>query len=428
MKKVTFIMSILAVFAIATTSTVFAGGSREATGPSETVLRIASSTQGPTIIENFERVMREFERLNPGVRVEWDRSTGTDYEFTGLPSLLESNTPPDIFFEWGGARILSGVEDGYIMDISDLAAELRPILNESAWDGAVIDGRTYMIPDNQDVTIMMWYNREIFDQYNLSPPSSWAELLEVSRTLQQNNITPIVMGNADAWVAGNFGGVFLARWGGDDFYHEVLSMEPGTRLNNDRFVRALRFMQEMAQIGAVNQDLNTLGYRESFTVLLDGSAAMMPMGTWFVDQILEFTEDPNNFPFGYFNLPPFDGGQGHPRSVMGLNTGYVVNANTQHKDLAYDFLRLMVGQEFQGGFVDAGRISTNTAAMQASADPYVRSVAEMLNNTPVLIAPPDTGYNLEMARALYEAIAKAFEGMDPRAALDEAEQKVQFLR
>jgi ABC-type glycerol-3-phosphate transport system substrate-binding protein len=187
-------------------------------------------------------------------------------------------------------------------------------------------------------------------------------------------------------------------------------------------------MQEMGQQGVVNSDLNTLGYRESFTVLLDGSAAMMPMGTWFRDQILEFTEDPNNFPFDYFNLPPFDGGQGHPRSIMGLNTGYVVNADTPNKELAYDFLRLMVSRQFQDGFVAAGRISTNTAAMQASSDPYVRAVAETLNSTPVLIAPPDTGYNLEMARALYEAIAKAFEGIDPRTALDEAEQKVQFLR
>ena len=106
----------------------------------------------------YDELMEEFERANPGVDVTWDRSSGDDYQFQGLPSLLESDTPPDIFFEWGGDRVLNHVEDGYAMDITSLADELKPTINESAWSGALFDGKVYMIPTNHDITIMMWYN------------------------------------------------------------------------------------------------------------------------------------------------------------------------------------------------------------------------------------------------------------------------------
>jgi len=107
------------------------------------------------MIAIFDAVDMAFEASHPGVTVEWDRSSGDDYQFTGLPSLLESSNPPDIYFEWGGNRVRNHYIDGEAMDISDLAAELAPAMNESSWNGSVYDGKTYMIPMGHDITIQM---------------------------------------------------------------------------------------------------------------------------------------------------------------------------------------------------------------------------------------------------------------------------------
>ena len=65
----------------------------------------------------------------------------------------------------------------------------------------------------------------------------------------------------------------------------------------------------------------------------------------------------------------------------------------------------------------------------AADTPVVAKMIAALDEAGSIVAPPDTGYNLEMAFALYEAIAKVFEGTaTPQDALSEAEAKIAHLR
>lgn len=377
----------------------------------------------------FDELMEEFEQANPGVDVTWDRSSGDDYQFQGLPSLLESDTPPDIYFEWGGDRVLNHVEDGYAMDITSLADELKPTINESAWSGALFEGKVYMMPTNHDITIMMWYNVDIFNKYNLGVPKNWSEFLDVCAVLKSNGILPIVMGNADAWVAGNFVGNFFYRWAGDEKADDILSLKSGTSFEDKDFIKALQFAYELGEKKYVNEDLNTLGYEESFTRMFDGTAAMYPLGTWYITEVIpDLAPEPEKVNHSFFNLPPFEGGKGDSASFMGLNVGFVVNAKTEYKDLAFDFLRLMVSKKYQKQLAALGNFSTVKDTADKT-DPYIQRVLSILDNTSTVVAPPDTGYNLEMATALYQAIARVLVNSEtPESALAEVEAKIKHLR
>ncbi len=397
----------------------------------EVILRIGTATEGPEVIVISDKVVAEFEKMHPGVKVEWDRSTGEDYQFTGLPSLLASDTPPDVYFEWGGDRVRNHALDGEALAISDLAEEMKSFINESAWSGGYFDGEYYMLPYVQDITIMIWYNKDIFDRLNLKKPATWDEFLKLCQVLKDNGITPLLMGNADAWVTGNFGGLFLSRWTGEEKTHKILSLEKGTALNDPDFVKALEFAYQLGEQGFVNDDMNTLGYEESFARLFNESTAMYPLGTWFRSEVIaEFAPDPAKANFDFFNLPPFPGGKGDHRSIMGLNNGFVVNQNSEHKELAYDFLRIYMKPEYQREFLhDTARIVSHKDVLMEAADAYTLEMVDMLNNTPAVVSPPDTGYNLEMAAALYEAIAKVFVNVaTPEDALNVAENKIKHLR
>ena len=396
----------------------------------EVILRVGSGNEGPELIVITDKIIAEFEAAHPGVKVEWDRSTGDDYEFTGLPSLLESDTPPDIYFEWGGDRVRNHALDDEALVISDLAEEMKGFINESAWSGGYFDGEYYMLPYVQDITIMVWYNKDIFDRLNLKEPETWDEFLDLCQVLKDNSITPILMGNTDAWVTGNFGGLFLSRWAGEEKTHKILSLEKGTALNDPDFVKALEFAYLLGEKGFVNDDMNTLGYEESFGLLFDEIAAMYPLGTWFRTSVVaEFAPDPEQANFDFFNLPPFPGGKGESKSVMGLNNGFVVNRNTEHKELAYDFLRTYMKAEYQREFLAAERVVSHKDVLMEATDTFTLEMVDMLNSTPAIVSPPDTGYNLEMAAALYEAIAKVFVNVaTPEDALNVAENKIKHLR
>ncbi len=422
MKKITLL--IISIVFLATG--LFAGGSKES---DETILRIGSASNGPGAIAVFDAVMAEFEETHPGVKVTWDRSAGDDYEFSGLPSMLQSNNPPDIYFEWGGARVKNHYLDGEAMDISDLAAQLAPSMNKSAWSGSVFDGKTYMIPMTHDITIQIWYNQDIFDELGLTVPSTWGEFMALNDAIVAAGKTPLVMGNADAWVTGNFIGLFLYRMAGDDRANSILNLDKGTTLDDPDFVKALQYAYDMAQKGYFNSDMNTLGYEESFSRMFDGSSVMYPLGSWYTDEVVGLMglnfDDVNH---DYFMLPPFSDGKGSSSSVLGLNTGYMVNSATENKELAYEFLTLLMSDKYQKDMANTGNLSTVSSAM-SDDDEYLQRYSATLNNASAIVAPPDTGYDLEMAFALYEAIAKVCEGLEtPEEALAAAEASIKHLR
>ena len=325
-----------------TAALAFAGAAPE---EEETIIRVGSATIGPANMAIFEDNIAEFEAANPGVRVQWDSSSGDDYQFAGLPSLLASDNPPDLFFEWGGNRVRNHMLDGVAMDISDLAAEYRDVLSESAFAGFEYDGGVYGLPLNQDITIQMWYDGNLFDELGLDEPETWDEMLAMLRTIKGAGVTPIVMGNADAWVAGNFVGLMLYRLAGNEKAQAIMGLEEGYSLADPDFVAALDLAWQMGRAGYVNADMNTLGYPESFARMFDGSSAMMPLGSWYPSEMglvgMDFPETGHDF----FMLPPVPGGKGDQTSILGLNTGYVVHADTEHKELVYDLLRVMYSRE-----------------------------------------------------------------------------------
>jgi raffinose/stachyose/melibiose transport system substrate-binding protein len=404
---------------------VFARGGRE----EGIVLRVGSATNDPGTEAIFMDNVAQFEAEHPGVTVQWDSSSGDDYQFAGLPALLQSDTPPDIFFEWGGNRVRNHYVDGYAMEISDLAAEFRGDFSSSAWAGFEFDGGVYGMPLKQDITIQMWYDAAVFDELRLSVPETWDEFLNVLAVIKRSGRTPIVMGNADAWVAGNFVGLMLYRMAGNEKAEAIMGLEPGAGLDDPDFVKALEFAYVAGKEGLVNADMNTLGYEESFIRMFDGSSVMMPLGSWFPGEMGLVGMDFRETTLDFFMLPPVPGGKGDQTSVLGLNTGYMINAGTQHKDLAYDFFRIMFNAESQSRHSEETGSMVTRPAANAVGEPVVEKMIASLDESGSIVAPPDTGYNLEMAFALYEAIARVFEGTaTPQKALAEAEAKIAHLR
>lgn len=404
---------------------IFAAGQTES---SDNILRVASKTEGTELIKIYDQIIEDFTSENSGVSVQWDR-VGGDYEFEGLISSLQSLTPPDIYYEWGGNRIRNHVADGELEDLSSVKTKLSNSIGESAWSGTEVKGKTYMIPTTQDVSVLIWYNVDIFNKLGLSVPKTWSEFLSVCDTISSSNITPILIGNADAWPAGNFISLFLSRVAGDEYFDSVLSMKEGTSFNNPGFVKALQYAYDLGKSGFINSDLNTLSGDESYSRLFDNSSAMYPIGTWFKSRIIpDYAPDPSKANFDFFNLPAFEDGKGLQSSYIGVNTGFVLNSASKKKELAKEFLMYMEQQSYGKQFAKTGVFPAVQDTLDLS-DLYLNKVNSMMQSTKVVVSPPDDGYNLEMANALYQAIAKVLVNeLTPEEALSEVDNKVAHLR
>jgi raffinose/stachyose/melibiose transport system substrate-binding protein len=118
-----------------------------------------------------------------------------------------------------------------------------------------------------------------------------------------------------------------------------------------------------------------------------------------------------------------DGSAGDQGSVIGVETGYMVNAQSPNIDLAVEYLALVNSAENVQKFIEAEVIPITLSAQSGEVDGRSARLSELLNNAPAVVLPPDTGYNLEMASALYAAEAAVLGGQvsvaDALAGLDQ---------
>jgi len=126
-------------------------------------------------------LISEFEEDNPGVEIKYTQQTIIDYR-KRLQSALASGNGPDIF------RIHNTWLPMFVDDLDPVPDELAeslslennyyPVVKQSLFS----QGSFYGIPLMID-TLALFYNRDILDQHQLSPPQDWDQFRQVANQL-----------------------------------------------------------------------------------------------------------------------------------------------------------------------------------------------------------------------------------------------------
>jgi len=387
-------------------------------------IRVTMGSTGEAVDGIFTELKAAYEAKYPGRTVEIIIQEDDVYETIGLNNLLTSRNAPDVYFEWPGARLATKVTDGYGADLSAAVADPRftSRLDPAAYAGMVIDGKTFMVPWTGDVTNVFWYNKAIFSEHSWTPPTTWDEFMALCAASKAAGITPIIDGNKDLWPIGSIASHLAERTMGNDAYRAaVLGDQP---MNSPEMVAAFGKLQELAQNGYINESVNALPDDQATAQFLAGKSAMIGIGSWLVsDQV---TQAPT-LQLGFFNMPTFPGA-GDPKSVLGVSTGFAVNAHSPHIDAAIDFLAMVVAPEASKRFAEEGLTPmTIDPFAGVQADPNTVALATLLSTAPVKVTPGD---NLDVQRAaeFYGAAAAVIGGLKtPQQALDEAQKRVEQL-
>ncbi|WP_168120004.1 extracellular solute-binding protein [Paenibacillus sp. HB172176] len=396
-------------------------------GSGQSTLRIAMGSPGEGLIKVWEDLGKQFESEHEGIKVEFNFQDDDTYQTIGLPNLLSGKNAPDLYFEWAGQRLDTRVADGYAADITSQleSSGLKDMFADGSFNGMIIDGKTYMIPTAGDVTNVIFYNKQIFSDLGLEPPTTWEEFLAVCEAVKQAGITPIVIGNSDLWTAGNWIGHLISRVVGEEAYSEALQLKQP--FDSPDFAKAYGYVQELWDKGYINDNVNAIADNEADMLFLNGNGAMHPIGSWLVPTAVEETPE---LELGYFNTPAMPDGKGNQDSVIGVLNGMVVNKNSKLIDEAIDFMKLYSSDESSKKLSDAGAVPiTKTGIDKENTHPLSLSLNDLMQNAPVLVSPPDTGYSIEVANALNMATSQVIGGAKaPEAALDELEETIAPLK
>lgn len=382
------------------------GTATKAPGAQEVKIKIA--TWQTDAKAQWSKIIPEFEKANPGIKVELDllnekgdsvasmqkldlmaasddqldiiEMPYTNYSQRAAIGMLE---PLESFIEKDGYKY----EDEYLVDTR-------------------VNGKIYALPSS----MQRWFvllNKDALDEAGLSVPKdwTWAEFEDYAKKLTKGE------------GAKKQYGAYFHNW--PDLYNLQLKSKPtdnnylkadGTSNAKDPVLKAnlemLKKMMYEDKTASPYEDIisQKLHYRTQF---FNKAAAMVPIGDWMVAEAGGTDTIPATFKTAFAPIPKLEGADGHYSPVQPTYIG--VSANSKNKEAAYKFIRWYSseGLEF-GGRVYSGWAKSDVDKLtdkitSTSKDPSkidMESLKYTMKNTKPGNAPVPATFTGEIEKAI----------------------------
>ena len=285
---------------------------------------------------------------------------------------------PDLIQVWPGAELAPLVEGGLLQPIDDIVGH---------WDGLVIgeylkdysvDGKVYAIPAQVVPTHVIYYDKDQLAEIGYETfPATYEEFKAMILKLKEKGLIPITLGNKGQWVLQScYISTIGDRLTGSDFLNAVLYT--GERKFTDpEFIRALEIIKELVDIGAFNEDFNSIDNDQQREYFINGEAAMMIDGSWGLGPVLDAAPDKN---IGVAVFPAVDGGLGDPSAVSVVSgMGIAINANLTGEKLeaAKTFLKGFYTEDYFKEMLKASILVPAEIEAPAEVSPVLMEVKEL---------------------------------------------------
>ena len=312
-----------------------------ATGREVTTLTLVARTaHAPALNAAIAR----FEALHPDIAIRASYPSPAALSSTILNGLASGTAPDIMVMSTSGAGTaglpsLWALGPQYLADLSNepwvkqLWHPLLPLASTA--------GKVYGEPMNTGSIQIGVYNKDLFSQRGVTPPTTWAGLLALCNRLADQGIVPIELAGGDAVSAGAIATALAANtvyttnpnWSAQRNTGQVsFAATPGWH-------QALQMLGDMQGARCFEPSPATVNAATAYSAFDSGQAAMMVAGGW--DVILTIQQANPSLNVGFFPLP----GATSKRTRVMVNPGeyLTVKAASPVKQQALQFLDFVAG-------------------------------------------------------------------------------------
>lgn len=227
----------------------------------------------------------QFNKVYPHIKVKFKLVTIANW-VTALRPALVSGAGPDIFEMQPGA---------YVTEFNSFTTDLAPVMKQalgakwqskiapSGISGLMYQGKLTAASVGSVYAGTLWINKQLFDKYKLSPPTTLAQWVHVCKVFKSHNQGCFVQGNSTEG--------FLQ----DTLQSIANSVQPGlwtqaskgtAKWNSPGIVKTLSIWKQLFGDGVMQA--GSLGYQQypdANNDFLTGKYAMIMMGTWYMQNV-----------------------------------------------------------------------------------------------------------------------------------------------
>ncbi len=310
----------------------------------------------------MSQLIAEYKKENPNVNIQYTQQSKEDYR-ERLQSALAKGEGPDIFrFHNTWVPMLKNDLDVAPNDVKEsinLSTNYYPVVSKNLTTNQEIMG----IPIYFD-SLALYYNQELLEQANETPPSTWEDLRQLAVDLTVKDDTGKI----------HTAGVALGTTNNVEHWSDILGLmmlqnganpaEPSSELSTD----ALKFYTIFAEKDKVWDE--TLP--NSIYAFATGKVAMIFAPSWRAHQINEISEDLN---YATVPVPQLPG----EKIAWATYWAEGVWEKSKEKKEAWKFLEFMSTQKALNTFYSAA------SGMRRFGEPYPRvDMASQLQDDPIV--------------------------------------------
>jgi raffinose/stachyose/melibiose transport system substrate-binding protein len=352
--------------------------------------------------EFMEKRMADFRALHPEYEIDEQKMPRDQYQ-TKLKTEAAAGELPDAFLIWPNAMTKEFASASLLKDMNgylDENGEWRDSFVSRALDEFTVEGNTYSAGLGVSITSIVYYNKALFEQYNLKFPTNYAELLNVITVFKDNGVIPIALGNKAKWPAQSTIFSCLAnRETGSEWLDSTLS-GTGSKFTDPEFVTALSKLKELTEIGAFNKDYNTIDEVEVRSYFYKGEAAMMIGGSWILPDMIKNAPEELKANVEMTILPGFEGGKGDPNTMSGVSsTGIAMSAKVTPEQQAaiQELIQFLTNEDSQKMYASYNiPVSSKSVVINESdLDPLYSKMLTLIKNYS-MVAVYDSAMNSEL--------------------------------
>lgn len=314
----------------------------------EVTVRILRAETTPAEKAFNEEVAKSYEAKHPGVDIVFEYLANEAYK-QKLPTLLQSDAKPDVFYSWGGGVLKDQAAAGFLQDISaQMNGEWAKSLSPAGVNAFTIDGKVYGVPINAS-DVAFWVNKPLATKAGIDPATikTWDDFLDAVKKAKTAGVTPIVVGGKDKWPLHFYYGYLAVREAGQKGFADAMAGHGGG-FHAAAFVKAGEEFKRLVDLQPFQAGFMDTTFEQASGMFGDGGAVFHLMGDWDYATSKQNSASGKGIPdsdLALVRFPAVKDGAGAPTDTFGGINGWAVA--TGAKPEAVDFLKFFTSKEIQ---------------------------------------------------------------------------------
>jgi ABC-type glycerol-3-phosphate transport system substrate-binding protein len=334
----------------------------------------------------MEALLAAFMTAHPEVKIEFSGTPGSDYP-AKLQTALSGGQPSDILGELEGSIITKSLAGG-TLPYADLTGKIDLSgLTDTARSQVTVNGVDYGCP-LASYTVGLAYQRPIFADNGITPPTTWEELTAACEKLSSAGVTPLVLGAKDGvHPFFMYIGLTSAVLGPDGFQALIKGEKS---LTDADAVAATQLLLDLQPY--YNPGFEATDYVSGKAIFAQGLGAMMVAGT---ADFTGFKQENPDADLGFMAWPGPEAGKYSTNTGLELLYTAYSGADQAKQDAAAAFINWLATLEAQQIVSDTISLPVHKDITESSDPVRQETVQARGLDVPVWYDVPETNTSLD---------------------------------